>query len=371
MNSMNKTLLAVAVSAALPALAQAQTTVTMSGIIKTGVQSVKLSNAVNAADNGNSTALNDGSSRFIIAGTEDLGGGLRATFQVDTRLRPDEGTGTVASGNSWVGVGGGFGQIRLGRLDQYYGLGTDQHGIRATALTASNISILSYIGGSSGATAAAVANASRTANLIRWDSANIAGFTAGLGYSTAYATAEGGVGAPGKGAALSADLAYAAGPLTAGLGYWDAKDEPKANGQKGLRIAGSMNVAMVNIGLTVDQSSISTGLGTTASTEFKRTAFSVPFRMSLGSGTLLLTYSMAQNVKANGKTIDDTNAKFFTAGYDYPLSKRTSVGVSYANMNNAKNAAYGLFTATSLHNIPAVKAGQDTQQFHVGLRHTF
>ena len=67
---MNKSLLALAVAAALPTLAQAQTTVTVSGIIKTGVQSVKLSNNALAADNGNSMAVNDGSSRFIIAGSE-------------------------------------------------------------------------------------------------------------------------------------------------------------------------------------------------------------------------------------------------------------------------------------------------------------
>ena len=368
---MNKSLLALAVAAALPTLAQAQTTVTVSGIIKTGVQSVKLSNAAVAADNGNSMAVNDGSSRFIIAGSEDLGGGLRATFQVDTRLRPDEGTGTVASGNSWVGLAGGFGQIRLGRLDQYYGLGVDQHSARATALTASNISILSYIGGATGVTAAAVANASRTSNLIRWDSANIAGFTAGLGYSTAYATAEGGVGAPGKGAALAADLAYAAGPLTAGLNYWDAKDEPKANGQKGLRVGASMNVAMLNVGLAIDQSSISTGLGTATSVENKRTAYSIPVRMSLGAGTLMVTYSVAQNIKANGSTVSNSGAKFITAGYDYPLSKRTSIGLSYANMNNDSGAAYALFTGAALHNIPAPKVGQDTQQIHLGLRHAF
>ena len=351
---MKKTLIAVAIAAAVPALAQAQSSVTLSGIVKAGLNSYKLSNG--AAGNGSGLTMSDGSSRFIIAGSEDLGGGLRATFQWDNRLRPDEGTGTIGSGNSWVGLAGGFGQLRVGRLDQH----------RSTALAHSAISVLSYVGVGGNA----IANASRTPNLVRWDSTNMGGFTAGFGYSTAYQGAEGGVGAAGKGAAMAANLGYAKGPLSAGISYWDAKDEPKANGQKSTRLWGSYTFGAFTAGLTWDQSATSTGL-TTAKAETKRNAFAIPLKASVGPGTLMFTYIQASDTKTNGATTANTGAKMMSVGYDYPLSKRTSVGVSYANLNNEAGASYQLFTGAALHNMPVPTAGQDSRSLYVGLRHAF
>jgi predicted porin len=362
---MKKTLLAVAIAAAIPALAQAQTSVTLSGNVKVGLNSYKLSNG--AAGNGSGLVMGDGSSRFIIAGTEDLGGGLRATFQWDNRLRPDEGTGTIGSGNSFVGLAGGFGQLRLGRLDQHYVYGLDEHGARSTSLQHSAISILSYVN----STANAIANASRTANVVRWDSNNMGGFTAGLGYSTAPFGAEGAAGAGQKGAAIAANLGYAAGPLAAGLSFWDAKDEPKANGQKSTRVWGSYTFGGVNVGLTWDQSAVKAGLGTAAVTETKRNAFAIPVRANVGPGTLMFTYIQAQDTKVNGATAANTGAKMMSVGYDYPMSKRTSVGVSFANINNEAAGAYGMFTGNALSNIANPVAGQDTRSLYVGLRHAF
>jgi predicted porin len=115
---MKKTLIALAVASAVPALAQAQTSVTLSGNLKTGLAQTNISN-----NGGSGMQMTDGSSRFVISGTEDLGGGLKATFQIDTRFRPDEAKSAAASlaavadGATWVGVAGGFGQVRLGRID--------------------------------------------------------------------------------------------------------------------------------------------------------------------------------------------------------------------------------------------------------------
>lgn len=360
---MKKTLIAVAIAAAVPALAQAQSSVTLSGNVKVGLNSYKLSNG--AAGNGSGLVMGDGSSRFIIAGTEDLGGGLRATFQWDTRLRPDEGTGTLGSGNSWVGLAGGFGQLRLGRLDQHYVHGLDEHGARATALQHSAISILSYVN----ATSNAIANASRTANVVRWDSANMGGITAGLSYSTAPFGAEGAAGAGQKGSAINANIGYAKGPLSAGLSYWDAKDEPKANSQKSTRVWGSYTFGGVNVGLTWDQSAVA--VLTPAKVETKRNAFAIPVRASVGPGTLMFTYLQAQDVKVNGATGANTGAKMMSVGYDYPMSKRTSLGVSFANINNESAAAYGMFTGAALSNIANPVAGQDSRSLYVGLRHAF
>lgn len=374
---MKKTLLAVAVAAALPAVAFAQTNVTLSGNIKSGVSMHKFSNG--ATGNGSGQAVGDGSSKFIISGSEDLGGGLKAIFQWDSRLRPDDaglaansGSGIIgnelASGNSFVGVAGNFGQVRLGRGDQYYFIGIDGHSGAATALTASSISILSYLNG-----AATAAPATRTQNLLRFDSANYGGLRFGVGYSFAYAGQEGLVGSAStvgdtqKGGAVAVDATYAAGPLSAGLAYFDAKNEAKTSGTKGIRATAKYNFGMFDVALTIDQSK---NMTYASNTEDKRTAYSIPVSAKLGPGTAMFTYTWAGDVKGTNAN-NNTGAKFIVVGYDYPFSKRTSLGVSYAVLNNESAAKYNMFTSAALHNMPVAGVGQDSKQLYIGLNHKY
>ncbi|MEO8407057.1 MAG: porin, partial [Oxalobacteraceae bacterium] len=58
------------------------------------------------------------SSRIGFKGTEDLGGGLSAIFQIENRFNADNGTQSGASlfsGPAFVGVAGGFGTVKMGR----------------------------------------------------------------------------------------------------------------------------------------------------------------------------------------------------------------------------------------------------------------
>ena len=372
---MKKSLLAVAVAAALPAFAYAQTNVTLSGMVKTGLAYVDIGTATDGTQTGSATVIADGSSRFVISGTENLGGGLMATFQWDTRLRPDEATSgqsSLGSGASWVGLKGqSWGEMRIGRLDQYYFRGTDRHAYEATALQAWNVGVLSYVGGQSGQTSLAIANASRTNNLIRWDSPNWGGFGGGVGYSTAFQGAEG-TATAGKGAALSADVYYASGPLNVGFSYWDANFEDKRNGgQNAWRVYGTWDFGMFNVGFTWDQSKVDDQIATTGQGEWKRDAWSIPVTVKLGPGKLIGAYTMADDRKVNGSSVADSGAKMWSIGYDYPLSKRTSVGLSYVDLTNDSNAAYALFTGGALSNAAAVRNGADSSQLYLGLLHRF
>ena len=369
---MKKSLLAVAVAAALPAFAYAQTNVTLSGNIKTGVAYTKYTDG--AANNGSNTSLNDGSSRFIIAGTEDLGGGLKAIFQLDSRFRPDDGGDqNLAGGNSFVGLAGGFGTVRLGKLDTYYYLGLDEHGARATALQHSNTSLLGFIGDY------AVAKNTRLSNVIRWDSPNFGGISGGLTFSPGASSGAGAgegaaMGDGNKGQVWSANVGYAGGPLNVGVGYYDEKFEgyelATANYEsiRAWRVFGGYDFGMFKVGLTYDEAK---GEGAAIGGEFKRGVWSLPITAKLGAGTVLFTYSEALDGKANGTKDSDSGAKMFTIGYDYPLSKRTSVGVSYSEIKNDDNANYGYFTGVSLNNLSPVGLGQDQKSLHFGVRHAF
>jgi predicted porin len=134
---MKKSLLAVAVAAALPAFAQAQSSVTLYGLVDAAVEYSNENANGSAAGAGDAgLRLRDGGqtqSRFGIRGVEDLGGGLKAVFTLEHRL--DVSTGDTAGGNpfllpgaatantnskfwnaqAFVGLQSGWGQLTMGR----------------------------------------------------------------------------------------------------------------------------------------------------------------------------------------------------------------------------------------------------------------
>jgi predicted porin len=368
--------------------ASAQSSVTISGIIKGGVAQSKYSNSPTAANNGSGTSVADGSSRFALSGTEDLGGGLKAVFQIETRFRVDDNGGgaatptttapsQLATGNTFVGLSGGFGLFQLGKLDTHYCSGSDTHGSYATALQASSCALLGFVNGSS-STVNAIANASRSSNTIRYTTPNFSGFQGQVGYSTGYATtgSEGAPGDAGNGRAYNAALNYGNGPIKAGLSLWNARSESRVfgatrNDQDAATLFGNYNFGVATVGLTYDRSQINVSTVGAADAKNRRSVWSIPVTIPLGAGTFLVTYTKASDVKLNGATVADSGASLWSVGYDYALSKRTSLGVSFARMNNKANANYNLYTQTSLNGTPNNGVGQDASQLYFGIRHAF
>ena len=144
---MKKNIIALAVLAASTAsgIASAQSTVTLYGLadVYLGSTTTKQSPVGGASTSLRQTVINSGGfngSRFGLKGSEDLGGGLKANFVLEggydistgaansyvspynfvpsTPANPD---GRVSSNatfgrNAWVGVSGGFGEIKLGNM---------------------------------------------------------------------------------------------------------------------------------------------------------------------------------------------------------------------------------------------------------------
>ncbi|MFO7188649.1 MAG: porin, partial [Pseudomonadota bacterium] len=108
---MKKKLLALAVAGALtaPLAAQAQN-VQIYGVLQMSVDRVD-----NGDDTG--TSMKDNSSRIGFRGSEDLGGGLKAIFQLESAVQPDErgADGGWTKRDSWVGLASStWGEIRVG-----------------------------------------------------------------------------------------------------------------------------------------------------------------------------------------------------------------------------------------------------------------
>lgn len=111
-------LLALGALTAFAVTAQAQTNVTVYGLIDNGIEYT--SNA-NATKNGLTRLQSGGmnTSRIGFRGTEDLGGGLKAVFQLESGIKTDTGeldsAGLIFGRQANVGLEGNFGRVVAGK----------------------------------------------------------------------------------------------------------------------------------------------------------------------------------------------------------------------------------------------------------------
>jgi len=105
---MKKSLIALAVMAAAGA-ASAQSSVQLYGIVDIWFGSVK--DGVGAQSETKLDAGGVNGNRFGLKGSEDLGGGLKANFQLEQGFNMDDGSAVASTAfnrQAWVGLSGGF-----------------------------------------------------------------------------------------------------------------------------------------------------------------------------------------------------------------------------------------------------------------------
>lgn len=115
---MNKKILALAVVAALPVFAQAQSNVTISGRLVGGMEYIDKIADNNGKTNSMTRAANNqwGTSMFGIKGAEDLGGGTKAIFNLEGGFGSSTGDFSSFNRRSFVGVSNkAWGTLQVGR----------------------------------------------------------------------------------------------------------------------------------------------------------------------------------------------------------------------------------------------------------------
>jgi len=299
---MKKSLIALATLAAVSGTAMAQSTVTLSGKANIGFTK-------NEGQKAQMTGGSDGSdSRIIIRGSEDLGGGLKANFHFEHGFRPDTGAldatgaGAVGTANasfwqrqSWVGMSGGFGEVRLGR--QYtLGFFGSIGNMPST-----------YVDPQLGVGLGFNAMGSRNSDQIQYWSPSMGGAQVRLSTQLSGDSAT---------RATELALAYTAGPLTVHLTTADIKGAAK--NPLGLNAAYNMGVATIAGGL------VKTSTGQDGA--FVRAV--VP----MGATSLFAGY--ARN--------SDTSTSAYDAGAFYSLSKRTRLYAVYGNGNKAVTSKFAV-----------------------------
>jgi predicted porin len=104
--------------AGFSASAQGTSSITLYGIVDAGVEHLN-----NVAAGGSLSRMPSTTSlvpsRWGLRGSEDLGGGLKAIYPLESGFAPDQGTfnqgGRGFGRQSWVGLGGNWGSLTLGR----------------------------------------------------------------------------------------------------------------------------------------------------------------------------------------------------------------------------------------------------------------
>ena len=332
MQKMTRVVLAVLTVAGTTA-AMAQSSVTLYGRVNTTVERQKVGDV-------STTGLFNNSSRFGFKGTEDLGGGLKAGFQLESGFNSDTGAAasTFFGRQSEVNLSGNFGMVRLGNFfaESYYA-------------TADYVSLHNHNTGSS--SDAFYAYVMPDANKIAYRAPALGNLT----LEAAVSMHEQAVG--GKNAF---DLAanYNLGALALGAGYSKLDDV----NQFGLRAMYTFGAFTVGGYYQRDENGRE---GTTVANSGKRDNFRLAGAYNLGASEFHVNVGRTNSYK----NVADSSATQFTLGYNYNLSKRTKVYTYYTRVNNDANATYGYgFNGT----LAAGQAsGKDFSSFAVGVRHNF
>jgi predicted porin len=312
---MKKSLITLAVLGAFAGAAQAQTAsvVTLYGSFDGGIRRVT---NVNANGDSNMTMGSNGtynSNRIGFRGTEDLGGGNNAHFNLETGF--NTGTGVLDTNlfhrAAYVGMGGSWGSLDLGRqyTVAFKTIGTyDPFNYKYTG-------ILPPVGATAGV---------RNNNDVQ--------YTGTFGPVTARAEwALGEVaGSNSNGSAKAIGVVYAGGPITVGLAHTEKK--PGNLDYKNDTIGGAykMGPMRVAVGYTKDKqkaATTATAGDTTKKDIWVGGSFAVTPTAEISLAYYKIDTTRASTVAATGEK------KLLILGATYAMSKRTNL---YADIDQAK-----------------------------------
>ena len=352
---MNKKLIALAVAGACvapAAMAQTANPVTLYGKVYATFEWVEATGGTPAQDAATKrrTRVEDQASRLGVRGTEDLGGGLKAVFQLETAFRPDSNNTTFAARNSGVGLQGAWGTVMMGRWDTPFKLATtavDPYGDVT-------------IGGIKGALNDQSQFDRRDQNVVQYWSPNWMGMAVRLQYQANEAKS-----AASDPKDYGGSITYTGGPIYLFYAYEQHKDQvgnlgasAPAGGKKetGHAVGGTYAFGPVKLGLVYER------IKKSDRTDQKPWLANIVYTM--GNHQFSYQYETLEGGLAPGVDVDcDVNA----VGWQYNFSKRTFLLTQYVRIKNNANTNCGSNTFA----IPGMVAGQDPKGFSLGLSHTF
>ena len=303
---MKKSLIAMAALAAAGTVS-AQATSTLSGTLDFGLERTASGAALQATNSRN------GTTQITWNGSEDLGGGLKANFKVSTAFDATfAASGVVAAptnqifGNNdmYVGVAGGFGEVRLGRtFNPVFAAGITANGTKGVTGYATRGNTLDNVG-------------VYVSNQLLYITPNMGGLQAQLSWAPKEVTT-----ANTKNH-MGVMLSYSAGPLVANVAVANSTGGTGGAGSNKnftmLAAAYDMKIARLMFTWQDD--------GNQASNN--DTAYVVSATVPVGAHQFWAQYGITEASAGS-------DARILTAGFKYNLSKRSLAYVAIGNRNNS------------------------------------
>lgn len=337
---MQKKLIALAIAGMVAAPAFAADNVTVYGVMGVYYQNQKVTTAAGVSSSGGAIVSGGQSgSRLGFKGSEDLGGGLKAIFQVETAISTDtSAASSLGDRGIWAGVSAGWGSLTAGR--QY----SPMHSNNASA----------DAGGYAdwGVVPRNQAYSTRVSNSVLFSSANMSGFTGQLMYgfgentTDCAATAAASSTCKGDQDQYGFRLAYGNGPFAIGLAHHSVKNA--TTGSLGAAavaaVPGNAGTALIAASTSTGGNNSATGLGGSYDLGMAKLYANVT-REKTFAGVKTGTWSLGANFKAgaNGTVVLSTahrnpdgannDTKGWELSYSHALSKRTNLVAGYVSNN--------------------------------------
>lgn len=290
-------------------MAQAQSAVTVYGLIDLGIVHESGGPA------GSATKMESGitaGSRIGFKGTEDLGSGLSAHFQIESGFGADTGVlnqgGLMFGRQAFVGVTGGFGTVNLGR--QY------------NPLTNVLATIDPFGQGYEGTTTNIVVYPTRMDNTIYYTTPSMRGLVGEVAYGAGEVA-----GQSQANRQIGLALSYTQGPVYAALVHHRIGDATGANENRITLVGGSyaFGPATVALSYNVNKDDVAIDSDDTL------VGLTLPF----GASKVMLSW-----IRHNDKTVRQQDSRQLAIGYAYTLSKRTMLHASYGRIDNRNGAPF-------------------------------
>ncbi len=343
---MNKKLLTVAVGAVLSAgaMVTTQADTTLYGHFHMSFDRTD-------NDVAKESVMANNSSRFGIRGFEDLGGGMKAIYQMESGIfNVDDGVNGLGATlrNTFLGLSGPWGAVKVGRHDtplKDLGRAIDRFN--------------EQVGDARNFTGFKGNFDSRVNNMVRYESPKIAGGLTFNALHTSNNGAELGLNTAEK--VTSANVIWNQGPIFAGAAYQTQANTTGTEDPNSVRVAGRFDFGMGDVGGYFERMKDLSGVSGR-----DQDVYGIFGSIKVGS----LSRVKAQYYKAkdvDGTPADD-GAKMFALGFDHSLGKKTTAYVNFASTKNDSGGTYAVASGPAGHgeSLTAV-AGKDVKALSVGM----
>jgi predicted porin len=333
----------------------------------------------------------DNSSRVGLRGTEDLGNGLKAIFQIETGVNVDNGsntgqggqsnasTGFWASRDSYVGLDSNFGRLTFGRQSIYYSNGVN-------AQFASNY-INTEVPWTDGRAFGRITapGGGRVSNVVMYTTPTFAGLNGSLYYSpNPQEAVQTNPPSDANGNVWGATARGAWGPIYAQVDYVSIEGNTPASGVRqdgsGWKLGASWGyMPGARIGLIGTITYDNQARGLTVGDKVNQYGWTINWEHTFGNFQVMAQYGQVSNLKSCDSDSDpgnvscgDSGARAYMLGLRYLMSKRTWVYASYNGTWNKSNqfADYTNAGYTSVNGGP-FPYGADPQVWAAGILHNF